>query len=246
MTMNKNILEKSKIILIQGALDIEISYMIDVLHEKSIQKILDYEFYEGTINNVKIVISKTLVGTINATLATTIGILNFHPDIVINQGLAGSHLENLHVGDIVIGEQCSNINAYKMPLKNKGEGSNPFEWELNKRAKDIQDATSWLVDLVEKSLKNVTKHKIHKGIFGSGDVFNREYDRITWINNVFHNLCEDMESISTYSVCNKFKIPCVGIRIISNNELLHEAFNKEKAIELQKAIINMLSSLLKS
>lgn len=188
--------------------------------------------------------SKTLVGTINATLATTIGILNFHPNIVINQGLAGAHLENLYIGDIVIGEQCHNINAYKMPLKNKGEGSNPFEWELNKRAKDIQYADSRLVDTVEKSLMNVTQNKIYRGNLGSGDVFNREYDRITWINHTFHNLCEDMESIGTYSVCNKFKIPCIGIRIISNNELLHEEFNKEKAIELQKTIINILSHLL--
>lgn len=50
--MNRNILEKSKeskVILIQSALDIEIEYMIDILQGKSYRKILDYEFYEGTI-----------------------------------------------------------------------------------------------------------------------------------------------------------------------------------------------------
>lgn len=41
-----------------------------------------------------------------------------------------------------------------------------------------------------------------------------------------------MESIKTYSVCNKFKVPCIEIRIISNNELLLEELDKEKAIEL--------------
>lgn len=245
-TSNISKLEKnsdSKIILIQGAMDIEVQYIIDLLKDKKLIQIAEYEFYEGTINNIKIVVSKTLVGTINATIATSIGIEKFNPDIVINQGIAGAHKEDLHIGDIVIGEKCCNINSFKMPIKSKGEGSNPFEWELNKRAKDIQQANLKLVDLVEKSLISNTKNKIYRGILGSGDVFNREYDRISWINDTFNNLSEDMESIGTYSVCNKFKVPCIGIRIISNNELLLENLDKEQAIELQRILINTLNQL---
>lgn len=236
-------LENNKVILIQGAMDIEVQYIINLLKNKRIIQIAEYEFYEGTINNIKIVVSKTLVGTINATIATSIGIEKFNPDIVINQGIAGAHKENLHVGDIVIGEKCCNINSYKMPIKSKGKGSNPFEWELNKRAKDIQHANLKLVDIIEKSLISNTKNKIYRGILGSGDVFNREYDRIVWIHDTFNNLCEDMESIGTYSVCNKFKVPCIGIRIISNNELLLEELDKEQAIELQQILINILNKL---
>ena len=233
-------LENNKVILIQGAMDIEVQYIINLLKDKRLTQIAEYEFYEGTINNIKIVVSKTLVGTINATIATSIGIEKFNPDIVINQGIAGAHKENLHVGDIVIGEKCCNINSYKMPIKSKGKGSNPFEWELNKRAKDIQHANLKLVDIIEKSLISNNKNKIYRGILGSGDVFNREYDRIVWIHDIFDNLCEDMESIGTYSVCNRFKVPCIGVRIISNNELLLEELNKEKAIELQKLLVNIL------
>lgn len=236
-------LENNKVILIQGAMDIEVQYIINLLKDKRLTQIAEYEFYEGTINNIKIVVSKTLVGTINATIATSIGIEKFNPDIVINQGIAGAHKENLHVGDIVIGEKCCNINSYKMPIKSKGKGSNPFEWELNKRAKDIQHTNLKLVDIIEKSLISNTKNKIYRGILGSGDVFNREYDRIVWIHDTFNNLCEDMESIGTYSVCNKFKVPCIGIRIISNNELLLEELNKEQAIELQQILINILNKL---
>lgn len=114
-TSNISKLEKnsnSKIILIQGAMDIEVQYIIDLLKDKKLIQIAEYEFYEGTINNIKIVVSKTLVGTINATIATSIGIEKFNPDIVINQGIAGAHKENLHIGDIVIGEKCCNINSF--------------------------------------------------------------------------------------------------------------------------------------
>lgn len=237
-------MEKSvrKTILIQGALDVEIEYLIENLENKKLRSIFEYEFYEGDIQDKRVIISKTLVGTINSTIATTIGILNFNPDIVINQGIAGAHSEDLHIGDIIIGEKCININAYKMPVKGKGEGSNPFLWELNKRAKEEFFSDSNLADILEKEFISKST-KVHRGILGSGDVFNREYDRINWIHNTFHNLCEDMESIGTYSVCNKFKIPCLGIRIISNNELLKEEIDKAVTIDLQELLLSIISKL---
>ncbi len=233
----------NKNILIQGALDVEIQYMIDLLENKKVSEIATYEFYEGTINDIHVVVSKTLVGTINATIATCIGITTFHPYMVINQGIAGSHTEHLHVGDIVIGEHCCNINAYKMPIKKPEEGSNPFEWKLNKRAKDIKDADFHLVNWAEKYFIAHYNKTILRGNLGSGDVFNREYDRIKWLQQTFNNLCEDMESIGTYSVCNKFNTPCLGIRIISNNELLSEPLDKGQAVELQKLLVNFLKEL---
>lgn len=64
---------------------------------------------------------------------------------------------------------------------------------------------------------------------------------MNWINNKFGNYSEDMESIGTYSVCNKFDVPCVGIRIISNNEILFEKFDETQAIKLQELLINLLN-----
>ena len=194
MDIGKRLQEKkrSKVILIQGALDIEVQYLIDMLHEKKVQMIAGYIFYEGMVDTTKVVVSKTLVGTIHSTIATSIGIINFKPDFVINQGIAGAHQEHLHIGDIIIGEQCCNINAYKIPVKRKGKGSNPFEWELNKRSRDIKYADSKLVDIVQKSLLANSKNQVYCGTLGSGDVFNREYDRILWIRNLFDTLCEDL------------------------------------------------------
>lgn len=235
---------KNKVILIQGAMDIEIEYFLKHLKQINKKTIVGYEFYEGLINDIKVVISKTLVGVVNSTMATTIGIINFNPNIVINQGIAGAHKADLHIGDIIVGADCCNINAYEMPNKSKEEGSNPFEWEPNKRAKDIQKADSQLVNIIEESLKNNSSNKIYRGTLGSGDVFNREVDRITWINNTFENYSEDMESIGTYSVCNKFNIPCIGIRIISNNEILLEKLDKTKATELQIILIDILKDII--
>ena len=232
---------KYRTILIQGALDIEIQYLIDNLENKENLIISGYEFFIGYIKNFKIIISKTLIGVVNSTISTTIGILKFNPNIVINQGIAGSHKNNIHIGDIIIGEKCCNINAYSMPSKGKNEGSNPLEWKPNKRAEEIQFGNTELVTSLKDFLSLNYKKQIFVGTLGSGDVFNREIDRIDWLNDRFGNLCEDMESIGTYTVCNRFNIPCVGIRIISNNEITNEILDKEQAVILQKLLTNFLN-----
>ena len=79
-------------------------------------------------------------------------------------------------------------------------------------------------------------------MLGSGDVFNREIDRINWISNTFDTLSEDMESIGTYETCRKFNIPCIGIRIISNNEILKEQLDENQAIVLQNLIVSILKN----
>lgn len=233
---------KDKTILIQGAMDIEIEYFIDKLEKKEKQTIAGYEFYTGYIHTSKIIISKTLVGVVNSTTATTIAIMTFRPDIVINQGIAGAHKSSIHIGDIIIGEKCCNINAFSMPTKEEGHSSNPFEWETNKRGEEIQIGDKKLVKVIKGFFETNCENTIYTGTLGSGDVFNREYDRIMWLQNRFHHLSEDMESIGTYCVCNQFEIPCVGIRIISNNELTNEKLDKEQAIRLQELFIKLFKT----
>ena len=235
---------KNKTILIQGAMDIEVEYFINHLEKKEKHTIAGYEFYTGYIHTSKIIISKTLVGVVNSTTATTIAIMTFRPDIVINQGIAGAHKSNIHIGDIVIGEKCCNINAFSMPTKKEGYSSNPFEWETNKRGEEIQIGDKKLVKVIKGFFETNCENTIYTGTLGSGDVFNPEYDRIMWLQNRFHHLSEDMESIGTYCVCNQFEIPCVGIRIISNNELTNEKLDKEQAIKLQKLFIKFFKAKL--
>ena len=231
------------VILIQGALDIEIEYYVSKLEDTQKIVISEYEFYVGTFNNIKFVISKTLVGTINATIATTIAVMNFSPTLIINQGIAGSHKRDFHIGDIVIGEKCYNINSYNMLARKEGEGSNPFEWELSKRAKDFKLGNFEIVNKLFEFLNKNYDKQVKIGTLGSGDLFSREIDRIDWINKIFNNLSEDMESIAMYSVAEKFNIPCVGIRIISNNELTLEEYDRSQALILEKLLFEFFENI---
>ncbi len=78
------------------------------------------------------------------------------------------------------------------------------------------------------------------GIIGSGDVWDNEIDRIKWFNEQYGVLCEDMETISTYTVCNKLNVPVIGIRVISDNEITGEKYEKNIAKESQKYVMEIM------
>lgn len=224
-----------KRILLQGAMDIETNYFIE-----QIQKAEDYEclkengmeFHLGTLGTNQYIVSVTGMGTVKASMATTYALSKFHPTLVVNQGTAGSQIRDLSTGDLVIAESAVNINAMKMPKKSIGEGSNPFSWEGFHTTYYHADAS--LVDFFEK--QEYTSGRKRKGRAATGDLYSRESDRIIWLAEKYQTCCEEMETAAVYEICEAFATPCVGVRVISNNELLEEEFNGSTAEVLQKYV----------
>jgi len=240
---------KEQPILIQVAMEIEcqeILKKIDNIQEIEIQT---YKFYKGTLNNSEIVVSLSKVGLIQTSASLTIAINEFQPRMIINLGIAGACDKELHVGDIVIGESCMNINSYRTANLKENEGSNPETWELLTFLSGEEDrlieqkANITLIELT----KNFTKNeygKIYYGKIGSGDVWNREIDRILFLNKKYKILCEDMESIATYTLANQWNIPVLSIKMISDNSLTGETYDRTVGIWLEKYITNFLEKII--
>ncbi len=228
------------ILLIQGAMTLEIAHYLECLEQKQEQLIKNYRFWTGKLEGREVVISRTKMGTLNSSIATMLGIMNFEPDFVLNQGTAGAHLETIHTGDIIIGERSEYLNYLVMPVRAEGEGSDSLTWHFNDQLKS-RTATPELVQYFEQL--SYSEGKKYVGVIGSGDIYSREVDRIHWIQNQKHNLCEDMETASVYEVCHKMGVPRVSVRIISNNELLLEPFQKDTALQLQKFMIGGLGKI---
>lgn len=103
------------------------------------------------------------------------------------------------------------------PIRKKGAGSNALEWiPLETKGSALLEADPKLVRAAEQTPYAGT---LLRGRLGSGDLFSRETDRIDLLHAQFGQLCEDMESAAVYKVCHLYRIPVIGIRIISNNEL---------------------------
>ncbi len=209
-------LEKNRPIIIQGAMSMEVEELIKVIEIEKEETINGFKFYIGSLKKYPIIISETQIGIINVSMATCIAIQTYNPKVIINQGIAGAHSSYIHRNNIVIGEKSVNINSFITGIKSKNEGTNPFEWQFDNRSFEVNCNT----ELLEKVKKfNNSKYKIFYGIIGSGDIFNREVDRIAWIQEKKNTLCEDNETIAVYTICEKFKVPCIGFRTITNNEV---------------------------
>ena len=71
----------------------ELLKLVDIEKEEEIN---GFKFYIGKINEYPIIISQTQVGVINASMATLIAIQKYNPIAIINQGIAGAHVDYIH------------------------------------------------------------------------------------------------------------------------------------------------------
>lgn len=222
-------------ILIAGAMNSELEILISRLEDKVLKTNNLYEIYEGTIKSYPIVILKTKVGLINTAISLTLAIQKYNPIAIINEGTAGSHEYNLHKLDLVVGESVVNINSMKTAVKQLGRGMNPFDWtvkEFNSEAEDeivIYESNPEMLELAMDIQSLYKFGNIQLGRIGSGDVWNREVDRISWFNKNLKTSCEEMEAVSIYKTAKIFNIPVIAFKVISNNEMTGEKYDKDTA-----------------
>ena len=240
---------EQKPILVQGAMEDEVAFIKEKMDKIEEINLYGYTFYKGEIDGYPIILSKTKVGLMNVTAASVIAIIKFSPCMIINQGVAGGITKEVHKGDFIIGESSININSFQTPYKEENEGSNSLEWELKTFKEGIDELVVLetkkdLLDLVIKEAKKQNiSYKI--GRIGSGDVWNAEKDRLLWLCQNYNVLCEDMETIGTYQIGQNFNIPTIGIRILSDNLLLGEDYDKSVGKEGQKFVYTFIKELIK-
>ena len=101
------------------------------------------------------------------------------------------------------------------------------------------------VKLIEKIKNILIKNKIKfvVGRAASGDIWNKEKDRIKYFNENYSTLCEEMEIYSIFKICEQEKIPSVGIKIISNNEINRQEYNTSVMKTLGEIIYTIILNL---
>lgn len=222
-------------ILLQGAEKQEIDYFLSKLQNSERKVIGGFEFYFGKINDRDVVISKTKVGEINASIATTIAIQSFKIDKIINQGTAGSHSVDVRRGDCVVVCDYVQINSYETVDGEYRIRTFNTDDIIAKREYD----NNFIKEIFDK-ISSVSERRIHLGKIASGDVWNKDVNIIKKIHKDYDTLGEEMEIAGVYSVADSFKIPVVGVRIISNNSLLDEGYDPSIASECQKLICKII------
>ncbi len=192
-----------------GAMEKEIEIIKEKMTKRSIENLLGYEFTKGKIDQVNVVLLRSGIGKVNASMSTTL--LNYiHPcNLIINIGTAGGFDSQLNIGDVII---ATEIRNYDVDVTAFG-----YEFgQVPKMPAYFQSERS-LVELAEQCANIFTKHKVEKGLIVSGDSFMNNLSQIAFIKEKFNSiLAAEMEACAIAQVCYQFKIPFIIIRSISD------------------------------
>lgn len=236
----------NKPIIIQGALQSEIDYLLEKLEIKNKEVLGGYDFYECLYKDYPIVICKTKMGEICSAIATTLCIQKYDPLCIINQGTAGALVEWLNKNDVVIGEKIYYISQFSTEENKEFDNINP--WKKDKYITLDNEAISYNSDekLIQwlKQKDILMQPNIYFDIVGSGDVWSKELSKMKKYNNDYGVVCEAMECSGAYLAANSFNIPLVTIRVISNNEFKHQEYDPKTSIYAQKISISIVDEFL--
>ena len=218
-------------ILILGALEKEISVL-----NKLINAEVKDDFCLAKINNNEVYTAITGVGILNALTKTASLIEKIHPDIVINIGTAGGHTLEVNDGDIVVCDEAIYHGGYIM------NNTPATSWNTIEETSLVIKGDKKLSTLLDKV---ATDTAIHHGKTLSGDFFTKDVETIKALNKKHHHLCEDMETIAIYKICEEKKIPVIAYRIISNNELRGTSY-EDNVFKVNEIIQKIIAQLLES
>ena len=193
-----------------GAMDEEIKSLeqdIQGLNEKEIAGIL---FYSGTLHGKNIVLCRSGVGKVNAAVCTQILVDHFQVSQIIFTGVAGALHPSLHIGDIVISEDCI---QHDMDVRVLGYAIG----EIPYAETSCFTADEGLVDKAYRVSTRLFPSRVLKGRVLSGDQFIADREKVHFLHQHLEGACTEMEGAAVAQVCSMNRIPFVIIRSMSDN-----------------------------
>lgn len=193
-----------KTIAIIGAMPSELADIRNILGEAEIKRISGFDFYINLHKGKTIVNACCGIAKVNAALCTQVMIDNFHPDAVINTGIAGGMNSDVKVCDIVV---SSEVLPHDLDLHFLNDY--PPYCGIFKADEKIMNAAESVCD--EFGINHL------RGRIVSGEAFISSNTVKNDIQNRFHPYAVDMESAAVGHCCYLNEMPFASVRCISDN-----------------------------
>jgi len=240
-------------ILFVIAMKIEFNYLLTKFSNISEYKLGEYTYYQIELKNKTIYLLHSGIGEISTSISLTKFLNKIKPDIIINAGTSGAHDKKLNVGDIVLASEVINVNSVETMFKEENEESNSLNWQIKTFIEDgvtknfegeykVYYGDKNLISKL-KDIGNKEGMMMYEGRVASGDIWNKEKVRIKHLNEKYLTLCEEMEICSVYIICQQENIPCAGIKIISNNEMNGQKYDRNITEKLDEFLYKIILDL---
>ena len=194
------------------ALDAEVEGIKQLMLNKTEDVFAKIPYAKGEIFGQEVVCCECGVGKVNAAMSAQIMIDRYHPDRLINSGIAGSRSEEIRIGDLVIADDCVQHDMDGTEL-----GDPLGQIQFNDELRTYLPADTAIADMLEKACTEIPDTAVFRGRIASGDVFIASRDRRKKIADTFNAIACEMEGAAVGQVCYRNEIPFTILRCISDD-----------------------------
>ena len=218
-----------------GAMPSELSDIRGILGEGEVKRVSGFDFYINDRNGKTVINACCGIAKVNAALCTQVMIDNFHPDCVINTGIAGGMNSAVKVCDIVISTEVLPHDLDLHFLKDYPPYCGIFK------------ADSRLMDVAEEVCGEFSVNSF-RGRIVSGEAFISSNELKKAIQEKFCPYAVDMESAAVGHCCYLNTVPYVSVRCISDNAddegaMSFDEFEKIAAKRVAEIVLRMTELL---
>lgn len=193
------------------AMDKELSLLMSEIRDAEEISVEGIKVVKGHIGGHDVIVGKCGIGKVNAAMRTLMIIDAFHPDLVINTGVAGGAGRCPGRGKLVVGERVAYHDVWCGPGTDVGTADGqPDRFEMS----------SQLLEAAHRCLRG---DDVAYGLICTGDRFISTAEEVAAIKSAFPDaLAVDMESAAIAHACNVRNVPFGVLRVVSDTPGLEE------------------------
>lgn len=193
-----------------GAMDEEVTRIIEQMEAVIKTEKASMTFYKGLLAGKEAVVVRSGIGKVNAGICTQILVDDFQIDAVINTGIAGSLKHEINIGDMVL-----STDALQHDMDATG-----FGYALGQipRMETLAfPADKKLMELAEKCCKAVNPEiQVFTGRVLSGDQFIADPQKKEQLVTTYDGCCTEMEGAAIAQAAWLNQVPFLIVRAISD------------------------------
>ena len=196
-----------------GAMHTEVETLISALADKQETVVAGSHFFSGKLGSTDAVVVMCGIGKVAAAVCAQALIDTFHPDILINTGVAGSVADGLAQGDLVIATDAVQ-HDFDLSLVGYAKGYMPV-WGKDKGAPSPFPMDEALAEKLIAAATALGYHAI-RGRIASGDIFVADPLLKSNLANDFGAAAAEMEGAAIAQTAWQNGTPCAIVRAISD------------------------------
>ncbi|MBQ7324803.1 MAG: 5'-methylthioadenosine/adenosylhomocysteine nucleosidase [Clostridia bacterium] len=196
-----------------GAMNTEVETLISALTNKQETVVAGSHFFSGKLGSTDAVVVMCGIGKVAAAICAQALIDTFHPDVLINTGVAGGVADGLAQGDLVIATDAVQ-HDFDLSLFGYAKGYMPV-WGKDKGSPSPFPADEALAEKLIAAADALGYHAI-RGRVASGDIFVADADLKHTLATEFGAAVAEMEGAAIAQTAWQNGTPCAIVRAISD------------------------------